>query len=152
MYRSQSASSSTTPRSTSRVMMTGLIGPDLRRVDCYIARQRRKTCLMEIRADGNPAEKLCISHGRSSKDGYHIYRLPPTILWSFPLRMQFPVELLSRTEGQPRPEGITSSFISAAYHGAVRGAEGRVSPSAGGRAMPAPAQRCSACDGGSVSE
>jgi hypothetical protein len=28
----------------------------------------------------NPAEKLGISHGRSSKDGYHIYRVPPTIL------------------------------------------------------------------------
>src|SRR5262245_27064316 len=31
-------------------------------------------------ADGNPAEKLGISRGRSSKDGYHIYRVPPTIL------------------------------------------------------------------------
>jgi len=31
--------------------------------------------------------------------------VPPTILWSFPLRMQFLVEgLLSRTWGQPRPE------------------------------------------------
>jgi len=39
----------------------------------------------------NPTEKLGISHARSSKDGYHIYRVPPTILWS-PLRMQFPVE------------------------------------------------------------
>src|SRR5215831_14258825 len=58
-------------------------------------------------ADGNPAEKLGISHGRSSKDGYHIYRVPPTILWSFPLRMQFPMEgLLSRTGGQPRPEEL----------------------------------------------
>src|SRR5262249_22749145 len=47
----------------------------------------RKTCLMES-CRWNPAEKLGISHGRSSKDGYHIYRVPPTILWSFPLRMQ----------------------------------------------------------------
>src|SRR6516165_11638078 len=35
MYMSQSASSSPTPRSTSRVIMTGLIGPDLRREDCW---------------------------------------------------------------------------------------------------------------------
>src|SRR5215831_14569754 len=35
MPMSQSASSSPTPRSTSRVMMTGLIDPDLRREDCW---------------------------------------------------------------------------------------------------------------------
>src|SRR5262249_8491182 len=49
MYMSQSASSSPTPRSTSRVMMTGLIGPDLRR-DCSSGSSHddwRKTCLME---------------------------------------------------------------------------------------------------------
>src|SRR5215813_12110458 len=34
---------------------------------------------------GIPAEKLGISHGRSSKDGYHIYRVPPTISLGFPL-------------------------------------------------------------------
>src|SRR5215469_13269505 len=33
---------------------------------------------------------------------------------------------------------ITSSFISRSYHGAMRGAQGRVSLSAGGRAIPAP--------------
>src|SRR5215468_2837491 len=79
MYMSPSASSSPTPRSTSRVMMTGLIGPDLRRADCWSGPShddRRKTCLMES-CDGIPAEKLGISHGRSSKDGYHIYRVPP---------------------------------------------------------------------------
>src|SRR5262244_2814825 len=93
MYMSQSASSSPTPRSTSRVMMTGLIGLDLRREDWSGPSHDdwRKTCLMES-CRWNPAEKLGISHGRSSKDGYHIYRVPPTILWPFPLRSQFPVE------------------------------------------------------------
>src|SRR5262245_29396395 len=50
MYMSQSASSSPTPKSTSRVMMTGLIGPDLRRADCWSGPSHndwRKTCLME---------------------------------------------------------------------------------------------------------
>src|SRR5215831_13735546 len=50
MAISQSASSSPTPRSTSRVMMTGLIGPDLRREDCRSGPShddRRTTCLME---------------------------------------------------------------------------------------------------------
>src|SRR5262249_4817926 len=78
---------SPTPRSTSRVMMTGLIGPDLRREDCWSGPSHddwRKTCLMES-CDGIPAEKLGISHGRSSKDGYHIYRVPPTISLGFPL-------------------------------------------------------------------
>src|SRR5262249_15112711 len=81
MYMSQSASSSPTPRSTSRVMMTGLIGLDLRREDWSGPSHDdwRKTCLMES-CRWNPAEKLGISHGRSSKDGYHIYRVPPTIL------------------------------------------------------------------------
>jgi hypothetical protein len=37
----------------------------------------------------NLPEKLGISHAPSRKDGYHIYRVPPTILWSFSLRMQF---------------------------------------------------------------
>src|SRR5262245_1967967 len=41
MYRSQSASSSPTPRSTSRVMMTRLIGPDLRRDDFFGCELRR---------------------------------------------------------------------------------------------------------------
>src|SRR5262249_46928630 len=87
MYMSQSASSSPTPRSTSRVMMTGLIGPDLRRENCWSGPSHddwRKICLMESR-NGIPAEKLGISHGRSSKDGYHIYRVPPTISLGFPL-------------------------------------------------------------------
>src|SRR5262249_61142576 len=69
MPMSPSASSSPTPSSTSRVMMTGLIGPDLRREDCWSGPSHddwRKTCLME---SWNPAEKLGISHGRSSKDG-----------------------------------------------------------------------------------
>src|SRR5215510_2461903 len=82
MPMSQSASSSPTPRSTSRVMMTGLIGPDLRREDCWSGPSHddwRKTCRMES-CRWNPAEKLGISHGRSGKDGYHIYRVPPTIL------------------------------------------------------------------------
>src|SRR5215471_7851049 len=35
MPKSQSASSSPTPRSTRSVMMRGLIGPDLRREDCW---------------------------------------------------------------------------------------------------------------------
>src|SRR5215510_13005757 len=85
MYISQSASSTPTPRSTSRVMMTGLIGLDLRREDWSGPSHddRRKTCLMES-CRWNPAEKLGIAHGRSGKDGYHIYRVPPTILWSFP--------------------------------------------------------------------
>src|SRR5215813_4347376 len=89
MYMSHSATSSPTPRSTSRVMMTGLIGPDLRREDWSRPSHDdwRKTCLMES-CRWNPAEKLGISHGRSSKDGYHIYRVPPTILWPSPLRMQ----------------------------------------------------------------
>src|SRR5215469_16684671 len=104
MPMSPSASSSPTPSSTSRVIMTGLIGPDLRREDRWSGPSHydwRKTCLMES-CRWNPAEKLGISHGRSGKDGYHIYRVPPKILWSFPLRMQFPVEgLLSRTGGQP---------------------------------------------------
>ena len=62
------------------MMMTGLIGPDLRREDCWSGPSHddwRKTCLMED-CDGIPAEKLGISYGRSSKDGYHIYRVPPT--------------------------------------------------------------------------
>src|SRR5215468_9742696 len=74
MPMSQSASSSPTPRSTSRVMMTGLIGPDLRREDCWSGPSHddwRKACLLES-CRWNPAEKLGISHGRSSKDGYHI--------------------------------------------------------------------------------
>src|SRR5215472_14454044 len=41
MYRSQSASSSPTPRSTSRVMMTRLIGPDLRPDDFFGCELRR---------------------------------------------------------------------------------------------------------------
>src|SRR5215831_14277938 len=79
MYMSQSASSSPTPRSTSRVMMTGLIGPDLRREDWSRPSHDdwRKTCLME--------SCRWKSHGRSSKDGYHIYRVPPTISLGFPL-------------------------------------------------------------------
>src|SRR6516225_8699464 len=107
MPMSQSASSSPTPRSTSRVMMTGLIGPDLRREDCWSDPSHddwRKTCLMES-CRWNPAEKLGISHGRSGKDGYHIYRVPPTILWSFPLRMQFPVEGLFSRTGRPASAG-----------------------------------------------
>src|SRR5215471_5779920 len=50
MLMSQIASSSPTPRSTSRVMMTGLIGPDLHREDCWSGSSHddwRKTCLME---------------------------------------------------------------------------------------------------------
>src|SRR5215510_15190686 len=86
MYISQSASSTPTPRSTSRVMMTGLIGLDLRREDWSGPSHDdwRKTCLMES-CRWNPAEKLGISHGRSSKDGYHTYRVPPTISLGFPL-------------------------------------------------------------------
>src|SRR5262245_23887487 len=74
------------PRSTSRVMMTGLIGLDLRREDWSGPSHDdwRKTCLMES-CRWNPAEKLGISHGRSSKDGYHIYGVPPTISLGFPL-------------------------------------------------------------------
>src|SRR5215831_2364089 len=94
---SQSASNSPTPSSTSRVIMTGLIGPDLRREDCWSGPSHddwRKTCLMES-CRWNPAEKLGISHGRSSKDGYHIYRVPPTILWSFPEKFTVKRETLA---------------------------------------------------------
>src|SRR5215469_8543217 len=74
MPMSQIASSGPTPRSTSRVMMTGLIGPDLRREDCWSGSSHddwRKTS----------AEKLGVSNGRSSKDGTTFYRLPPMLLY-----------------------------------------------------------------------
>src|SRR5262249_3254070 len=80
MPMSQSASSSPTLRSTSRVMMTGLIGPDLRREDCWSGPSHddwRNTCLMEC-CRCNPAKKPGISDGPSSKDGYHIYRALPS--------------------------------------------------------------------------
>src|SRR5215475_12181007 len=80
MPMSPSASSGPTPTSTSTVMMTGLIGPDLRREDCWSGPSHddwRNTCLMEC-CRCNPAEKLGISHGQSNKDGYHIYRTPPS--------------------------------------------------------------------------
>jgi hypothetical protein len=85
---SQIASSSPTPRRTRRVMMMGLIGPSDERTVGLV--HRTTTGARPVL--WNPAEKLGISYGRSSKDGYHIYQVPPTILWSFPLRMQFPVE------------------------------------------------------------
>src|SRR5215472_10066665 len=50
MPTSQIASSSPMPRSTSRVMMMGLIGPDLQREDCWSGSWHddwRDTCLME---------------------------------------------------------------------------------------------------------
>src|SRR6516165_10271106 len=50
MPMSQIASSSPTPRSTSRVMMTGFIGPDLRQEDCWSGPSHDhwgKTCPME---------------------------------------------------------------------------------------------------------
>src|SRR5215472_17269869 len=66
MLMSQIASSNPTPRSTSRVMMTGLIGPDLQRED-YWSGSSHDDCARLVL--WNPAEKLGISHGRSSKDG-----------------------------------------------------------------------------------
>src|SRR5215469_2194467 len=114
MPMSPSASSSPTPSSTSRVIMTGLIGPDLRREDCWSGPSHddwRKTCLIES-CRWNPAEKLGISHGRSGKDGYHIYRVPPTILWPFPLRMQFPVEEQDQNDpGSPKVLAISAHTI-----------------------------------------
>src|SRR5262249_19643666 len=77
MYMSQIASNSPTPRSTSRVMMTGLIGPDLRREDCWSGPSHddwRKTCLMESWRK---------TWHIPSKHGYYIYGVPPTILWTF---------------------------------------------------------------------
>src|SRR5262249_36464932 len=92
MYMSQSASNSPTPRSTSRVMMTGLIGPDLRREDCWSGPSHddwRKTCLME-----------------SWRKTWHIPRTVERArllhLWR---AAHDSVEgLLSRTGGQARPE------------------------------------------------
>src|SRR5262245_48313300 len=75
MPMSQSASSSPTPRSTSRVMMTGLIGPDLRRGDCWSGPSHddwRKTCLMESCRKTWHIPRT-VEQGR-----YHIYRVPPT--------------------------------------------------------------------------
>src|SRR6516165_8410683 len=66
MYMSQIASSSPTPRSTSRVMMTGLIGPDLRQRTVGLVHRTTTGARLVV---WNPAEKLGISHGRSSKDG-----------------------------------------------------------------------------------
>src|SRR5215469_3167261 len=72
MLMSQIASSSPTPRSTSRVMMTGLIGPDLQREDCWSGSSHydwRRTCLMEsyrktwhIPTDGRVRTVLHLSH------------------------------------------------------------------------------------------
>src|SRR5215471_1446409 len=90
MAMSPSASSSPTPRSTSRVMMTGLIGPDLRREDCWSDPSHERLAQdlsYGILPMENPLPKNLAktSHGRSSKDGYHIYRVPPTISLGFPL-------------------------------------------------------------------
>ena len=55
----------------------------------------------------NPAEKLVISHGRSSKDGYHIYRVPPTEIARVHIArceagdMQAIKELANRLDGRP---------------------------------------------------
>jgi hypothetical protein len=55
----------------------------------------------------NPAEKLGISHRRSSKDGYHIYRVPPTEIARVHIArceagdMQAIKELANRLDGRP---------------------------------------------------
>src|SRR5215469_18094361 len=99
MPMSQIASSGPTPRSTSRVMMTGLIGPDLRREDCWSGSSHddwRKTS----------AEKLGVSNGQSSKDGTIFYRLLPTLL--------YPTLSIARNQRaragtrEPPGEGITA--------------------------------------------
>src|SRR5262249_45052124 len=100
MYMSHSASSSPTPRSTSRVMMTGLIGPDLRREDWWSGPSHedwRKFCRESCRITWHYP-----TNGRV-RTVTTLIACRPRILCSFPLHMQFPVEgLLSRTGGQPR--------------------------------------------------
>src|SRR5262249_24104600 len=81
MLMSQSASSSPTPRSTSRVMMTGLSRPEFRREDCWSGPSHDAWRLVLW----NPAEKLGISHGRLRKDGTTFIGCRPRFCGSFPL-------------------------------------------------------------------
>src|SRR5215471_20797753 len=84
MPMSQIASSAPTPRSTSRVMMTGLIGPDLQREDCWSGSSHddgRKTCLWEscrrtwhIPTDGRVRTVLHLSRAAHDSVAYPLDR------------------------------------------------------------------------------
>src|SRR5579883_2849470 len=92
MPMSHSASSSPTPSSTSRVMMRGLIGPDLLQEDCRSGPSHddwRKTCLIECcRSYRMPPKKLGTVRLRSRKDAT-TFVVPPTTLSRSPLYVRW---------------------------------------------------------------